>query len=566
MARNEVSVLGIDILIGEVRVVEMTGRWDSPRVLRVLAGRIPPREQENGSIQSAASVGGAIRDLISEHNIRSRMAVIGLRDRLATTIALEVPPVPAGELRTVVQTELEHYHIIPPGGAFDYIQLVSSVGEAPKAVQVVAAATDSTNAAVCADVADRAGLSPLILETRLLSLYRAALPQLLTQESSVCLAMDESSCSLFFVWDGAVRLHRHLDLGHAGLVANRDLWPPEDEGPVIAAPSTGPRMMAPDEDEVVQGQPGEGPFIRVALEELTVQVERSIDFFHRQFPNAPMPELLVVSCHRPDVAPLAEMLGDSLGVATELVAPLGAEALLPQGESFAAAAGRALRALPGGAVPESDEAAAMSFNGAVGAAMRALSARPGADLCLSLSPPELGQIQLRTAQMGLVTSLVVSLAIVATGIVSGYLLGTRARSVEHFNEDRGLELTAKQTAYRTAAGQVEADISRMSSLKPRGLPVPYIVDMLSGTVAARAGLTEIAIDGAGKVRLVGEAADERAMIDTLNQLKVSPCLTGMALDSFDRTLTVEAAPTIQFRASAGIVGAPAPKPGKGGAS
>lgn len=563
MARNEGTVLGIDILAGEVRVVEMTGRWDAPRVLKVVSGYLPPREHDSSPGVTAAAISSVLRDTLAQHNIRTRTAVIGIQDHLATTIALEVPPVPANELGTVVQTELEHYHIIPPGGAFDYTQLPTPGNEAPRAVQVVAAATDRPNAAMFVDIADRAGLSPLILETRLLSLYRAALPQLQVSASSVCLAMDDSSCSLFFLADGAVRLHRHLDVGHSILLANRDPWPEEDGNPAVMTPSTGPRMMAPDEEDLIADRPADGTFVRVSVDELTVQVERSIDFFHRQFPDAPMPDLLVIASHRPEIAPLADTLGDALGITASMVVPCTENTVMAEGGTFATAAGRALRSIPGGAVPQSDEAAAMAFTAAAGAAMRALTARPSTDLCLSLSPPELGQIQLRSAQIGLATSLVISLTLVVGGIVGSYLIGTRARSIEHFNEDVEIELHAKQAAYRTEAGQVEADIDRMTALKQRGLPVPFIVDLLSGTVAERAGLTEIAIDRAGQVRLVGQAADERAMIDTLNRLKVSPCLTAMSLDSFDQSVNGEQAPRVQFRASATIVGAP--KPVEGGA-
>lgn len=558
MRMSEPAILGIDINERDIRIVEMAGRWDAPRILNACATPLTDCPDEDGAILPPARIAAAIQKVLTSKGIRTRLAVITLRDRLATTMALELPPVPEQELRTVVQTELEHYRIIRPGGAFDFVALRPTGTDAPRTVQVVAAASDRQQADMCVDIAERTGLRPLILETRLLSLYRAALPQLLSQDCTTCLAMDEMSCSLLFIWNGQVCLHRHLDIGYAALVSTQDHWPERDPSAEIPN-SSGPRMLVPDGAEIRPGAPDDERLARPVLDELLVQVGRSLDYFQRQWPGAPHPGLLVVSspCH--GTAPLADALADFLGISTEMVTPSAGATLDAQCGTLADAAAQAISVLPHG-----EEAAAVTFCVAMGAAMRGLASRPSADLCLSLSPPELGQIQLRRAQMGMVTSLVASVAVVLLGTVVGYVIGTRAGSIGHSNEDRLPELQSKQAAYRAASGALESDISGMETLRPRGLPIPYIVDTIAGTVVDRAGLTEISIDRGGKVLLSGEATDERSMIDTLNRLRVTPCLTGMSLDSFDQVPGDGTAPNLRFKASAMIVGAPTPNADGGG--
>ena len=76
-------------------------------------------------------------------NVGTREAVLGIAECCVVTRILDIPSVPANELRTVIEGELAHYQILGNStGAFDYMPLVAREGEAETGPQALVMAAE----------------------------------------------------------------------------------------------------------------------------------------------------------------------------------------------------------------------------------------------------------------------------------------------------------------------------------------------------------------------------------------------------------------------------------------
>src|ERR1051326_7428230 len=107
MAVNGRPILGIDIGPTEVYVVEMKGAWPDYQIVRTGKAPIPHKTVDGGRIVDAAAISTALRNLMDELGIVTRDAVMSIPESCVVTRVLDVPAVPANELRTVIEGELE---------------------------------------------------------------------------------------------------------------------------------------------------------------------------------------------------------------------------------------------------------------------------------------------------------------------------------------------------------------------------------------------------------------------------------------------------------------------------
>src|SRR5438045_4848743 len=100
MAANGRPILGIDIAPNEICVVEMRGSWPDYQIVRAGKTPTPPRAVDAGRIMDAAAISAAIRALLDELGIATREAVLSIAECCVVTRVLDIPAVPANELRT----------------------------------------------------------------------------------------------------------------------------------------------------------------------------------------------------------------------------------------------------------------------------------------------------------------------------------------------------------------------------------------------------------------------------------------------------------------------------------
>jgi type IV pilus assembly protein PilM len=166
-ARKRRESFGLDIGTSAVKVVQLreaAGGW----TLTAFASMpLPPDVIAEGAIKDPPAVVDAIKQAVAKAGITSREAAIGISGRELITKKVQMPEVPAKELRDAVQLEAEHH--IP--FAFDEVFLDYHVVSRQAGVMeliVVAVKKSKVNEYVA--VVQEAGLAPAIVDVDVFAL------------------------------------------------------------------------------------------------------------------------------------------------------------------------------------------------------------------------------------------------------------------------------------------------------------------------------------------------------------------------------------------------------------
>ena len=159
--RKRRESFGLDIGTSAVKVVQLGEAATGWTLTAFASVPLPPDVIAEGAIKDPGAVVDAIKEAVAKANIKSREAVIGVAGRELITKKVQMPEVPAKELRDAVQLEAEHH--IP--FAFDEVFLdyhvVSRRGGLMELI-VVAVKKSKVNEYVA--VVEAAGLTPAVVD------------------------------------------------------------------------------------------------------------------------------------------------------------------------------------------------------------------------------------------------------------------------------------------------------------------------------------------------------------------------------------------------------------------
>jgi len=507
-------LLGVDINPYEIRVVEMRGTAANPQIVRAAAAPTPRGAVEGDRVVFPDAVADTLRGLIGRMGTSTRSAVIGIGAQSVITRILDIPRVPESEARMVIEGELAHYQILREGtGAFDFLQLHDADRMADSSPQALMMAAEERVVATYTDIADRAGLHLVALEPLLLGMYRAAWPRIQAQPSAICVLVGYGRTEIAIVDHGQIRLYRRVDFGSDDLVAGRR----PTRGPGGLGGHSSERVLLGDdapEPEVLR-EPTPGEIVQSAATSLATELQRSLDYYRREYPQATTVSRTILATHDPQAEPLAEWLSQALRIDVEAAEPpisidvgraIASQLEAPHGLRFLAAAGLAMHELPGLAdsVPR--------FN---------LALRDRVD-------PEVAQ-----ARRSLTMVLASSVALAMIGLVVVLTLARNASQLEHNVEFRKSQLGARRMENESRIQMLRAQRDQVRILKAQGFPFPRIMDAIAVAVDPEAGLRNVGLSNAGALALEGEASNERAIIRTLEGLKRCPYFFNTSLDSFE---------------------------------
>ncbi len=166
-ARKRRESFGLDIGTSAVKVVQLREAAGGWTLTAFASAPLPPDAIAEGVIKDPPAVVDAIREAVAKAGITSREAAIGISGRELITKKVQMPEVPAKELRDAVQLEAEHH--IP--FAFDEVFLdyhvVSRQGGVMELI-VVAVKKSKVNEYVA--VVQEAGLEPAIVDVDVFAL------------------------------------------------------------------------------------------------------------------------------------------------------------------------------------------------------------------------------------------------------------------------------------------------------------------------------------------------------------------------------------------------------------
>jgi type IV pilus assembly protein PilM len=532
------ALLGIDINATEIRLVEVQGPWPNPEIIR--ADRIPTPQGaiQGDEIVRPDLVGKSLSALLATMGTHTRAAVIGVPSNRVSTRVLDIPHVPEEEILSVVKGEILHQRILPTAdGEFDYLSLQTGDLRRQARPRLLLMAAESRYLVGAAAAAELADLRLVALEPGLPAMYRAATPTSYSRSPSLCLMIGSTVSEVAIMDQGPIRLYRRIDIGASQFLGDLSNLSEVDTSGVedqileeearTEQQKPKPRSLTDDPDEsaaaeVLAAQTRPRPAMDASdatpARILLVELQRSMDYYHREYPEAPSVNSIVVACGSHELSPFIAWLSDALHIATvpaqlTTVAQIddaGLRSMLdgPDGFRYLRAAGLAMRGLD-----------------------QLPSEIPAFDL-MRHDPDEAKKPRARNyLSIALAASIVLMLASTVNVMHKVHVSQeAEARLQSALGEAAGL------SSYR---GIAVKDLKLQHGIRDAIHPSPTTVTQLTDAVAAaippECAVADLSIDTQGNVNLQGSADADMALVQMLEALRKQPEFTRVSLDHLDRT-------------------------------
>lgn len=322
---------GLDIGTGAVKVVQLRegpGGWTL-----VALGSAPLRPDviADGTIREAAAVAEAIREAVARAGITSRDVAIGIAGRDLITKKVQLPEVPARELRDAVELEAEHH--IP--FAFDEVFLDYHVVRRHDGVlDLVIVAVKKSKVNEYVGVVEAAGLRAVVVDVDGFALgnqFELNHPEE-SREAVALIDMGASVMKTNVVRGGASMFTRDIPFGgnhYTQVIADRFHTSFEHAERAKVGEASDLAW-----DAIV-------PALEVVSRDLSLEVRRTFDYFGSAVESERIGRI-VMSGGAARLRGITEHLSATWGIPVEVSRPLERIAVDPQHRDQADAAGPAL--------------------------------------------------------------------------------------------------------------------------------------------------------------------------------------------------------------------------------
>jgi hypothetical protein len=422
--------------------------------------------------------------------------------------AMDVPDVPDAEIQAVVEGEVQHFQILrEEGGVFDYWSLKPPAKEEPDR-QVLLMAVEESVLGGYREALDRAGITIDAIESQHIGMYRAC-GSFISNETAACvLTIGDSRSEIGMVISDELALYRRIEIGAMDMLADQ--------------------MSGELRDSVVSM--------------LSTELKRSIDYFHREYPNAPIVEKIIMAIREPELAKLPEMLIPLLRMDIDIVTPPESSAATPE-------ISRMLE-MPDGC----------RYLGAIGLAMEGIDVGSGNAPQFDFAAKGGRSHELKFARRNFMVSAVAAGAILIVGGALAGLLNSRNNALDADISTRRAEVNTLQEKYKPQAEARSMQIQILSDLASQGVPFQPIMDALTTALDPSVGLEKISVDTGGMVHFTAEASDELAMISTVERLRSFSYFQDTIVDKYGKLAENDPSnPAIRFDLTTRYVGS-VPKP------
>jgi type IV pilus assembly protein PilM len=516
------SLLGIEIDASEIRVVELEGVWPDPRIVRADFIVTPPDSMNGSEISRPDLVGKALATLLTRMGVRTRSAVMSIPSGAVTTRVLDVPNIPEPELRAVVQGEVTHQNILPNGqGEFDYLRLDTGAPRPQARPRLLLMAAEGRILDGYHQTAGAAGVQLVGLEPGLVAMYRAASALAYSRQPCLCVMIGSMVSEVSIMDEGPIRVYRRLDLGSRHILSQlEDSQGAGIDFSTIEVPA--PRFNL-DGSEVVEQKVVKLGYRSVsdtpdtnAVNSLGVELQRSIDYYKREFPDAAPVGNIVIAVNQPELGFLVSWLTEKLSIDTTL-------ATLP----VAATTDPAL-------LSRLEEPAALRFVRASGLAIQGLENLPEGLPYFNLQGRRKAQRTPSAVSGRMAFSLAFSVLVLLIGSINMFRVGQQASRLDHELDHAQEERQALSTYHGLALDEVRRQKDVLNILLPVGEPLPTVVDAMAGAVPPNASLMEISREKAGILNLSGETSTDTVLVQFLDSLRQLPSCVKVSLDSLNR--------------------------------
>lgn len=441
---------------------------------------------------------------LEEMGASTRNAVLGLSASVISMRAMDVPDVPEAELQAVVEGEVQHFQILrEEGGVFDYWRLKPPSGEDESDHQVLLMAIEESVLGGYREALERAGISLDAIEAQHIGMLRSA-GRAIEGEGACCvLTVGASRSEIGMVISDELCLYRRIELGTADLIA----------------------------DEMT------GELRTSTVSTLATELKRSIDYFHREYPNAPIVEKVVAAIADPHLTKLPEMLIPVLRADVEIVTPPDSSAATPEISR--------LLDMPEGC----------RYLGAIGLAMEGIDVGSTNSPMFDFAASGGRSYELKSARRNFMLSAGAAAAVLVIGGVVAMYMSSKNNQLDAEISALRAEINQLQERYRPQAEARAMQLEILRDLGKQGVPFQPLMDALTAALDPSVGLEKVSVDTGGVVNFTAEATDELAMINTVERLRSFPYFTDTTVNTYGKMAENEPNnPAIRFDLTTRYVG------------
>ena len=489
-----------------------------------------------------------VRFVCSQMEHKVDTVVVGLTNGSLVARVMEIPPVPDSDIRSVLRGEMDHYRILPAGqSAFDFFRLPDlpekEKGEAEgeeAVIRVLLMGAEERLVSSYRSVMDSSGLRLVAVEPGSIAALRGLYPALETEDAFALVSISSGGAEIFITTHGELHFYRRIDTAVSDLKA----LVAQEIAPSASRSKGG--MLAGAEEEVEEEAPrisvDADKFNRQAISLLMTEVQRSLDYFVREFPGA----------------------AESLTVKFVVDAPESEElfALMTQYLRSSAAMVSLPDLIPASIDAEHEIAGASGsrYAVAVGLALRGMGGSYAAAPALDLSTGDRVVVERRMAPKAMFASAAASLVILAGTITAAFILNGNIAKKERELDQTQSEVKLLKAEHATLVAQLERQAKLTETIQKSAKPIPQGLDFLSASVAKRGCLTGVTIDDKGSIFITGEARSPRTVADIMDTINLSPMLQPIRLTNLLRLDSRMGGEGLQFELQTGFASSPRIEP------
>lgn len=530
------AMIGIDIGEDHIHVVKLRRTARGLSLLGMASFPTPDGAITGASITNPRLLADALRQAMRAYEITGGAAVAGLPGRAAASRVLDLPVMSREELTSVIAGEMEHYRVIPAHqGTFDFVPL-GDASEESRRQKVLVMAADARVVESYRDALRLAGLQMAALEPAALAAARAAFPSL-RRDGVAFITVGARSSELAVFHGGTLRYLRQLDAGAADLKAGR-----------VA-------VTAEADDEQHREEEESRPSIPVlaapsgAADSFAFEIQRSIDFYHREAPADARVERVVLCADMDQLPDLDRRLEETLGLPVSLCEPFNGisyndrrfnpASLSRLGPGCSAAVGLALRGLE--EAPETDGEEEPQA--------------PRMDLAAAGPEAKLARVAPRWLTWGLVASVALVLVVLTGWISLQRSLARRQAQLAAAQSE--LAAVSQEEQERVSAARRAEEARRIVQL--HGLPWADILLHVSASMPEQVWLTSVRVESGNTLRLEGYALSAASVATLMESFARSPLFSGPQMSSIVKQ-NVGANTVVKYDVKVGVTPPTTPAP------
>jgi Tfp pilus assembly PilM family ATPase/Tfp pilus assembly protein PilN len=505
----------------------------------------PPGGVDQEGLINAHQVGDIVRSLCVQLDPKANHVVVGLSGCNLVARVMEIPAVPDPEVRAVLRGEMDHYRILPQGqSAFDFYRLPdlpTEDGPPPEEAlsRVLLMGAEERLVASYRSVIDSSGFSLMAVEPGSIAALRALSPLLNSDDADATIVLSPVGTDIFITYSGDLQFYRRVDTGLPELRTVQSVL----SGP--SGPQQKPMSMlgSPDDFEEydhVSAPTEQVSFNSQAVSLLVTEIQRSIDYFLREFPPANDKLKIRFVIGADDGAELFKVIMQFLRRDAELanslmhlpVGPnLDASLIANQGHRFIVAAGLALRKAGG------------DYNNYP---------------ILDLSVGDKVISERRVAPKVMLGSMVGSGLVVVATMVLALLVNMQISRANQTLQQAKNELESLTKEHADKVALLDRQNNLTIAIKFRDKPMREAIEFISACVSRRATLETIRIEDSGNIFVTGETASMQTIADIMDTMNLSPSLEPVRLNALQRVQMDQTRKSLRFDIQTAFIKPPAP--------